>query len=54
MWSTAKAIVGMFDVNVFLVFQCVIGMCWQFHMNYMAIFMDKELNSSEFLIGRSD
>ena len=49
--KTAKAVVGMIDVDVFILVQVVIGFCWGFHATFVTIYVIDELEASKTLLG---
>ena len=50
MLRTARAVGRMLDVNVFFLVQMVVGLCWGFHMNFLAVYLDTELKASKTLL----
>ena len=52
MIKTAKAVGRMLDVNLFFVVEIVVGLCWGFHINYIAIYLDTELKASKTFLGQ--
>lgn len=44
--KTARAIIGMVDVDIFMIAQIVIGMCWGLHMNFFSVYVTRELKGS--------
>ena len=51
MLKTAKKVMGMIDVDVFLLAEIVLGFCWGFHMNFSSVYILTELESSKTLFG---
>ena len=49
--KTARAVGKMLDVNVFLVVQVVMGLCWGFHFNFLAIYLNTEMKASKTILG---
>lgn len=49
--KTARAVGKMLDVNVFLLVEVVVGLCWGFHFNFLAIYLNTELNASKTVLG---
>jgi MFS_1 like family len=52
MIKTAKAVGRMLDVNIFFLVEVVVGVCWGFHINYIAIYLDTELKASKTFLGQ--
>ena len=50
-WKTAKAVSHMMDVNFFFLAQLVIGFCWIFHWEFLAQYMEGQLDASNTQIG---
>ena len=44
--KTARAVIGMIDVDIFMLAQIVIGMCWGLHMNFFSVYVTRELEGS--------
>lgn len=51
--KTAKKVMGMVDVNVFLVVQIVVGVCWGWQRAFFVVFTSTELGASKTLFGMS-
>ncbi|KAI9562166.1 hypothetical protein GHT06_013131 [Daphnia sinensis] len=49
--STAKKVVGMIDVDVFLLAEIFVGSCMGFHMTFLSVYVDAELIASKTLYG---
>ncbi|KAK4002760.1 major facilitator superfamily domain-containing protein 6-A [Daphnia magna] len=49
--STAKKVVGMIDVDVFLLAEIFVGFCMGFHMTFLSVYVDAELIASKTLYG---
>ncbi|XP_059350646.1 major facilitator superfamily domain-containing protein 6-A-like [Daphnia carinata] len=49
--STAKKVVGMIDVDVFLLAEIFVGSCMGFHMAFLSVYVDVELIASKTLYG---
>lgn len=50
--KTAKAVMGMIDVDMFILVQVVIGFCWGFHATFVTIYVIDELGASKTLLGK--
>lgn len=51
--KTAKAVIGMVDVDIFFLTQIVLGTCWGWHMNFFSVYVDTELKASKTLFGNN-
>ena len=51
--KTAKAVMGMIDVDVFILVQVIIGFCWGFHATFVTIYVIDELGASKTLLGNA-
>jgi len=49
--KTARKVVGMVDVNVFILVQIIVGMCWSWHKSFIAVFIVTELQASKTILG---
>jgi MFS_1 like family len=49
--KTARAVGKMLDVNVFLLVEMVVGLCWGFHFNFLAIYLNTEMKASKTILG---
>lgn len=49
--KTARAVVGMVDVDMFFLAEVVLGICWGWHMNFFSVYTDVELKTSKTLLG---
>ena len=49
--KTARRVVGMVDVNVFILVQIIVGMCWSWHKSFIAVFIVTELQASKTILG---
>lgn len=52
MLKTAKNVMGMIDVDIFLIAEIFLGFCWGFHMNFISVYILTELESSKTLFGK--
>lgn len=52
-FKTAKLVVKMVDVDVFLIVQVVVGTCWGLHMNFFSFYVDVDLKASKTLFGKN-
>ncbi len=49
--KTARAVVGMIDVDVFLLVEVVVGICWGWQMSFFVVYTHTELGVSKTLLG---
>ena len=49
--ETARKIVSMIDVDIFLLVEIVVGMCWSWHRSFLSVYLDIELKASKTLLG---
>lgn len=49
--KTAKKVMGMADVNAFLIVQVVVGICWGFQRSFFIVYTHAELHTSKTLYG---
>ena len=52
MLTTARAVIAMIDVDIFMLSQIVIGICWGLHMNFFSVYVGNELQGSKTLFGK--
>ena len=49
--KTAKKVMGMVDVNAFLLVQIIVGVCWGFQRSFFIVYTHSELDTSKTLYG---
>jgi len=49
--TTAKKVVGMIDLDVFIFVQIIVGMCYGFHADFLPVFIHDDLIGSKTMIG---
>ena len=49
--KTAKAVMGMIDVDVFMLVQVLIGFCWGFHAAFVTVYVIDEIGATKTLLG---
>ena len=41
----------MIDVNIFILVQIIVGMCWSWHKSFIAVFVYSEIHASKTILG---
>jgi len=49
--TTARKVVGMIDLDVFILVQVIVGMCYGFHADFLPVFIHTDLIGSKTMIG---
>lgn len=49
--TTAKKVVGMIDLDIFILVQIIVGMCYGFHADFLPVFIHNDLIGSKTMIG---
>lgn len=50
-FTMGKKIIGMIEVDVFILAEVFIGICWGFHINFLPVYMSTELGASKTVLG---
>lgn len=49
--TTAKKVIGMIDLDIFILVQIIVGMCYGFHADFLPVFIHNDLIGSKTMIG---
>lgn len=52
--KTARKVVGMIDVDVFLIVEVVVGICWGWQRSFFVVYTHTELDASKTLLGTNN